>query len=368
LRTLGEKNHPVAETSPSNNSNLDLESIESAMKRVLSTQVPSASYPSAAPSVNNGGPDLSAALSEREAKISALQNELEKSKAEAAERAKHLEAKAAVAGSITTAGGEDPAVKVRIAELEARLAEYEVIEDDIADLSRFKEENSKLSTEVEDLRKQLSSLPIDNPPSTATEAKLKFEKADKFELDPNDEVMKEFAAAVEVQKAPPTQAESKVVEQPIAQQAIEAMFADPEVSAVDEAPLNPVPEEVENLVALDIAAPAIDTTPQITASEIAEIAGSSEIPAPVAAPPGPPSQPAAEVPPESPIAPVLNAQVDTDKMLTEVAGLSATGAAADENALDDVLDTNKLLAEAGSLEADPSAEDDLLAEFKAPGQ
>ena len=40
----------------------------------------------------------------------------------------------------------------RIKELEARLAEYDIISEDIADLSRYKDENEKLKSELESLR------------------------------------------------------------------------------------------------------------------------------------------------------------------------------------------------------------------------
>lgn len=45
----------------------------------------------------------------------------------------------------------------RIEELESRLAEYEILEDDIADLSLYKEENSRLKGELERLRGSATS-------------------------------------------------------------------------------------------------------------------------------------------------------------------------------------------------------------------
>lgn len=49
-------------------------------------------------------------------------------------------------------GGDDTELMARINELEARLQEYEIIEDDIADLSLYKTENEKLKTELERLK------------------------------------------------------------------------------------------------------------------------------------------------------------------------------------------------------------------------
>ncbi len=58
------------------------------------------------------------------------------------------------------AGNADPSksaanteeIQKRIQELESRLAEYEIIEDDIANLSLYKEENVRLKTEMEKMR------------------------------------------------------------------------------------------------------------------------------------------------------------------------------------------------------------------------
>jgi hypothetical protein len=48
----------------------------------------------------------------------------------------------------------------KIKELEARLAEYEIIEDDIANLSIYKEENSRLKTEIEQLKSNKRAVPV----------------------------------------------------------------------------------------------------------------------------------------------------------------------------------------------------------------
>ena len=48
--------------------------------------------------------------------------------------------------------GDDSDLMARIAELEARLQEYEIIEDDIADLSLYKSENEKLNEELDRLK------------------------------------------------------------------------------------------------------------------------------------------------------------------------------------------------------------------------
>jgi hypothetical protein len=52
-------------------------------------------------------------------------------------------------------GGDDSDLLSKIQELEARLLEYEIIEDDIADLSLYKTENEKLKNELARLKGQL---------------------------------------------------------------------------------------------------------------------------------------------------------------------------------------------------------------------
>ncbi len=74
-------------------------------------------------------------------------------------------------------GGEtDSDLLARLAELEARLEEYEIIEDDIADLSLYKTENQKLKDEIASLKNRLggsTSEPIaesESEPSQPTAA------------------------------------------------------------------------------------------------------------------------------------------------------------------------------------------------------
>ncbi len=51
----------------------------------------------------------------------------------------------------------------KIKDLEARLAEYEIISEDIADLSRYKEENEQLKTEISGLKQGAAAAPAAAP-------------------------------------------------------------------------------------------------------------------------------------------------------------------------------------------------------------
>lgn len=186
--------------------------------------------------------------------------QLEKVKAEMAAREKSIqELKTQLEVAQNAAQSAAPSanssgLEARIKELEARLSEYDIISEDIADLSKFKEENEKLKKQLSQVTSapvaaapvapapkpvQMAPLP-DLPPEPAGIPELKMEPAPapvaaapapalgvvpEPAVDPavssaiDDDLMKEFAAAVENQKAatasakppaaPPASAESE---------------------------------------------------------------------------------------------------------------------------------------------------------------
>lgn len=96
---------------------------------------------------------------------------------------------AAAAPAPASTGGEGSEVlNKKIVDLEARLSEYEIITEDIADLSRLRLENEKLKQEILRLKSQLG---INEDLSTGEPA------AEEPALDPN--LMAEFEAAVQHQ-------------------------------------------------------------------------------------------------------------------------------------------------------------------------
>ncbi len=133
-------------------------------------------------------------------------------------------AKAAPATGATTAAPESAAkFETKIKDLEARLAEYEIISEDIADLSFYKEENIRLQNELTSQKSGGGSPPADAgtvrtmgsagstgvPNLTAEpEAIVGVSPAD-------DDLMKEFEKAIQDQKvteAKPKEATSESVE------------------------------------------------------------------------------------------------------------------------------------------------------------
>lgn len=281
--------------------------IEGALKKALSDRVVAGAVATVAGGAEVGSSaltaqsdaELQAALLDRESKIVALMADLDALKA-------HVDTHTAgggAGGGSGHASGADLAelneLKSRIKELQVKLAEYEIIEDDIADLSLFKDENKKLKVELERLRaatqtaqSQVQSVHQAVQESVAATPR-KSEQADKFKLDPTDDVMNEFAQALAVQAGEPVTEPVKVAA-PAAVAAVPASAVSPESA----------------LVVSQAGAPVLD--------------------------------------PQAAIDALLN-QVDTDKMISEAESLSAAGdsSGTESSVLDDGLDTDKLMAEMG---------------------
>lgn len=177
---------------------------------------------------------LRSSVNESQKKIEELQTQLAQAQAAASEAG----TAAASASGEAAGGGSNAEAEAKIRDLESRLAEYEIISEDIADLSRYKEENDKLRAELEALQKggaapapaAVAAEPVTAPveeapapiaaaepePTPAPEAPAPAADdvvAAAAAMAPeqpaadggadliDDELMKEFAAAVEGQKA-----------------------------------------------------------------------------------------------------------------------------------------------------------------------
>jgi hypothetical protein len=120
----------------------DMGKIERALQRIIETQT-------TAPTPNIGG-EIAVAVPAADAE------EVAKLKTELAEKTAEIEVLKAAAGAQVAQPALTPEEKkqldAKIKDLEARLAEYEIISEDIADLSFYKEENVKLQKEIEGLK------------------------------------------------------------------------------------------------------------------------------------------------------------------------------------------------------------------------
>lgn len=313
--------------------------VEGALKKalaettVLKTSAGSATVEGASLDVE----ELTKTLREREAKIASLVTDFEALK-------KQSEAKpdASVTPSSDNSA-ELTALQAKIKELQAKLSEYEIIEDDIADLSIFKEENKKLKDEIEKLRAATltaqvqvqsvqASVETPNPSpgsvqaaqtnivetaATALPSEPQTEpqtepqsKPEAFQLDPEDGVMGEFAEAISINSA-------------VAQVKL--------LTSIDEVTLVPEAAEPETPAAASAVNEVAETEPVELASDSAE---------------------------SDPFGPV-----DTDKMLAEVSSLGDGQSEVSTSVLEDELDTDRLMAEMGISESattEPSAKPEIV--------
>ncbi|MGZ3771534.1 MAG: hypothetical protein ACXVCP_18250 [Bdellovibrio sp.] len=152
--------------------------------------------------------DLRNSLSESRKKIETLQIQLQEALQKATEMAEM--------SANTSSGGVDSKeadeLKNKINDLEGRLAEYEIISEDIADLSRYRDENDKLKKEIEALKagakntESTAASVAEEAVAVAPSADVASAPTSESSTDSvadliDDELMKEFAAAVEGQKA-----------------------------------------------------------------------------------------------------------------------------------------------------------------------
>lgn len=225
-----------------------------------------------------------AGVAEIEAQVQTLKNELSSREVEIAEL------KAAGPSPVATDAGN---LAERIKELEAKLAEYEILEDDIADLSLYKEENSRLKAELDGIR--AAPAPV--------------------------------AAAVAVAAAPAPPAEPE----PVLGESIVEEFA--------QAVAQPTPEVSTSAPPLDVPDTGdpmkdFESTLQMTAPE------------PVAAPAAASAQAEADDLFAEFAQGEDSSTLDTEKMMAEMAALvniEPTGG----NALDESIDIEKMASEAG---------------------
>lgn len=374
---------------------LDVQALEKTLKRVLDQSSNASAGGRAMGATADGGDDganrssgsapkgevddkAGALLAEREKKIVELQLALEQAKAQVAEQANKPESAPGV--------GADGAVAMlemqnKVRELEARLAEYSIIEDDIADLSLYKEENQRLKAELEQARAGGAAAataggeasPKPTPSSSEmTSPGLPLEKADKFGIDQDDDVMKEFAAAVNGHATPAPDA-ATTVPAPAADDPMAALSATFDLKGEHE-PLKSA--EVDSQAAVDAMLNAAEAGSTVLPDQ--DLAASANDSSPLN--PSAESAPSAAAPPDvaqaksSESEDPLSGALDTSKMLAEVASLDQVGASAGgespeaslSDALDGALDTDKLLMEVSELGAgeDLTPGEDLFGEFK----
>jgi hypothetical protein len=313
--------------------------LEDALKKILEK---ANGLPTAAAGAAGG--EATAPLLEE---IAELKKNLEVKQGEL-EQLKSVSASPAPAGDAGLSGEERSKLESQIKELQGKLSEYEIISEDIADLSFYKEENAKL-------QKELASLKNGAPAAAVTGA-----------------TAAPPAAAPSAPEVPPAMAEAPAVEAPPVEKKPE-----PEIVGKTRAPLETEPEAPSVVPATADAlaaaiAPAADVdlserTPPITSAG-SDPGGDEDIMKEFAAAveeqkargvgdPTPAAVPAAD-------AGVDFGEMDMDKMLAEASNLDAAKADESANALEATLDSNKLLEEAASMEAIKPEDTHLMGQFE----
>lgn len=408
LKEKGEGHGDIAQNT-NGNMNIDLEAIEDRVRKVIASQPVSVRASEAVSATRPAAPQASEAstssddsekkddqvdevglltqiVSERDQQVADLMTEIEKLKS------------AISAGGPSADGGATGDVvdlKNQLAELQARLAEYEIIEDDIADLSLYKDENIRLKAEVEELNEKLKNASETAPKSKVNagpETELKFEKAERFELSPDDDIMKQFAEAVSGgDGAKETVNVEKIAQEETAKDdaakddASEQVKMDDIVAAAEEAATAELPEDPQAAIDALLAEAQSENQPEtpaepeakplpkedddVLAAVAATVSAMSDEPSAVADMPA-----ALEAEGPGP----LDGELDTDKMLSEVESLkgpeSSDADSGEADALLESLDTDKLLEEVSTLKTLEGTQgtseegDDLFAEFKKTGE
>jgi hypothetical protein len=111
---------------------------------------------------------LKAEAEARAKKLAELENSLKAANDELAKAKAAAETAAATASSVGAPSVDVTGLNKKITDLEARLAEYEIIEDDIANLSLYKEENTRLKNELDKLKKGGGTQATESAPAAPT--------------------------------------------------------------------------------------------------------------------------------------------------------------------------------------------------------
>lgn len=240
----------------------------------------------------------------------------------------------------------------KIRDLEGRLAEYEIIEEDIADLSLFKEENTKLKRELEALKGSnnpgAESLESNSKQSQDEATTVEKSSGDEpapvsVQADKQDDLVAEFAAVVDqledkVTDENSTREEAEpTVERDTNEDIEEAtaeLTADLEIlnQSLEKKETKPAPKEDDILA---------EFTKSLTQTEPTnkKIDNKKETPTKTSF--------VEETDPAD--FDKEDGSVDTDKMLAEMAGFGAMGGEGPESALEGDVDTDKMAAEATKL-------------------
>lgn len=308
----------------------DLSSLEETLKKLIAQASLVPATGSAAVS------DTSGATKELVSEIESLKVSLQDKQAEI-EKIKAAAAAAPAAGSGMT-DDMRAQLEAQLKELRGKLEEYEIISEDIADLSFYKEENAKLLKQLEAAKSSApaaASAPSEPPPA-----------------------VEPAAAAV----APPSAANPEAAPAPAPEPASVAAAAEPAPAAPE-----PVAETVAVGVDDDLMAEFAKAVQEQAAAASEAPSTPTLTPAPAAAEVISEAEPKAEATAPAEESAADLGSMDLDKISAEAEGIIAAGAGASEetpNALEATLDTDKLIQEASDLTSVKAEDKKLMNEFE----
>lgn len=233
----------------------------------------------------------------------------------------------------------------KVQELEARLKEYEILEDDIADLSLYKEENTRLKTELqklagssagvggEDLVDQFAQA-VDSTKGLET---VPAPNAEGTPLPTSTDPMADFTQAVQLEKSAVDAAQAPA---PLLQ-----MVPDPAVVEAPAAELVSAPSTAAEATPppTPAAPPQLEVVPPPAAAPEA-VAAAEPIPLSVAKPV--PASEGEESEGTANLFAEFSGSLDTDRVMEELVSLEKLQGEGANNALEESLDPEKMVAEA----------------------
>jgi hypothetical protein len=294
---------------------LDMGNLETMLQQILEKagQLPAASGGASAAAGGSGGSEDGQRLL---AEITNLKTDLEAKKKQIDEMKTATASAPAAAPGMS--GEEKAALDEKIRELQAKLSEYEIISEDIADLSFYKEQNAKLQKELEGLKggAPAAAAPTAPPPPAP-------------------------APAPAIEEVAP----AKPVEEPAIVGKATAPAVEPEAPAAPAAPDVAIDDDLMAEFAAAVEKQKSSETPEIAAGPAV---------AATAAPAGTEDKAGVDL-----------GQMDMDKMMSEAAGIKADGPEVGvEAALGSGVDENKLLQEAAALSSVSSEDKKLMGDFE----
>lgn len=339
---------------PAEGSSSSMMELEATLKKLLEQagKVPLTIAPENQTGGSGGAGDLgsgaqAAQLSEQ---INTLRKELEGKQKEIEQIKSAAGATAAPSGM---SDGDKSKLEAQIKDLQAKLQEYEIISEDIADLSFYKEQNAKLQKELE---AKGGTVPAATPPAPAAPAAPMAAEA----TPAADAAATPAASPAEEAKPEPeivgkSQGKAETATEAPAAEAAPAVEMPPVENVVDDQLMAEFAAAVQKQKTGDPAAAATPAAP-------APKAAAPKPAAPAAAPK--PAAPAEKSAAKAEDASVLG-EVDIEKMVQEAGGISLDGPEVTaEQALGTGIDEEKLLQEAKALQGVNPDEKKLMGDFE----